>query len=99
MVLAAELLRRAVSIWVARRIIEPLRRKEQRMNNTPAYEKEITNDLPTGLPSRYTAGGKTLFVAYGCALLERRTPKSYIYYIVIYIVWNSFCIFYGWELQ
>lgn len=52
------------------------------MNNTPAYEKEITNDLPTGLPSRYTAGGKTLFVAYGCALLERRTPKSYIYYIV-----------------
>lgn len=49
------------------------------MKHTPAYENEIMKELPIGIPARYIAGGNPIFTAYGCALIERRTVKSYIY--------------------
>ena len=47
--------------------------------DTPAYLNEITTTLPQGTPARYLATGTPLFCAYGCALLERQTAKSYVY--------------------
>ena len=47
--------------------------------NTPAHTSEIMTGLPPGTPARYTTSGKPLFTAYGCALLERQTAKSYVY--------------------
>ncbi len=45
----------------------------------PAYASEITTNLPPDTPARYLAGGRPLFTAYGCALLERETAKSHVY--------------------
>ena len=35
--------------------------------------------LPPGTPARFLAGGKPVFTAYGCALLEREKENGYIY--------------------
>ena len=43
------------------------------------YKREISYDLPPGIPARYLVDGNFLFTAYGCALLERQTAKSNIY--------------------
>lgn len=43
------------------------------------YTQEISYELPAGIPARYLAGGTPLFTAFGCALVERRTPKSFVY--------------------
>lgn len=43
------------------------------------YEQEISYTLPPNVPPRYLTGGKYIFTAYGCALLERQTEKSYVY--------------------
>jgi ATP-dependent DNA helicase DinG len=47
--------------------------------DTPACINEINTTLPQGTPARYLSAGTPLFCAYGCALLERRTAKSYVY--------------------
>ncbi|MDL2238488.1 ATP-dependent DNA helicase [Christensenellaceae bacterium OttesenSCG-928-K19] len=47
--------------------------------DTPAILTEISTTLPPGTPARYISNGRPLFAAYGCALLERRTAKSYVY--------------------
>ncbi|MDL2258452.1 ATP-dependent DNA helicase, partial [Eubacteriales bacterium OttesenSCG-928-K08] len=47
--------------------------------HTPAHIAEITTTLPPGTPARHLANGTPLFAAYGCALLERQTAKSYAY--------------------
>lgn len=47
-----------------------------------AYDRhlrEISYKIPGDIPPRYLAGGTPLFIAYGCALVERQTAKSYIY--------------------
>lgn len=43
------------------------------------YKQELTYDLPPNIPTRYLTGGKYIFTAYGCALLERQTEKGYVY--------------------
>lgn len=60
------------------RTIEPLNGKGSTLD-TPAILSEITATLPPGTPARYLSGGAPLFAAYGCALLERRTAKNYVY--------------------
>ena len=40
---------------------------------------EITYELPPCIPTRYLMDGRPIFAAYGCALLERQTAKSYVY--------------------
>lgn len=47
--------------------------------DTPAYLTEITATLPPDTPARYLSNGTPIFAAYGCALLERQTAKSYVY--------------------
>ena len=46
---------------------------------TNIYKREISYDLPPGIPARYLADGNFVFTAYGCALLERQTTKSHVY--------------------
>lgn len=46
---------------------------------TNIYKREISYDLPLGIPARYLADGDFVFTAYGCALLERHTTKSHVY--------------------
>lgn len=41
--------------------------------------REISYDLPPGVPARYFSGGTPIFTAYGCALVERQTAKSFVY--------------------
>lgn len=43
------------------------------------YKHEISYDLPQEVPKRYLVNGTLVFTAYGCALLERQTVKSYVY--------------------
>ena len=50
--------------------------QEQAYDN---YDQEISYTLPTNIPSRYLSGGKHIFTAYGCALLERQTEKGHVY--------------------
>lgn len=47
------------------------------MNFATAFE--ITQELPNGLPARYTKDGTPIFTAYGCVLLERWVGKGYAY--------------------
>lgn len=47
--------------------------------NDPVHASEVIYELPPGVPARLLNGGKFLFAAYGCALLERQTAKSYVY--------------------
>ncbi len=47
-----------------------------------ALSTKFTYTLPPNVPARFLSGGRYIFTAYGCALLERQTPKSFVYYIV-----------------
>lgn len=58
-----------------------LSREDRRLKNH-AYINEISKDVPPGTPARYLRGGKFLFAAYGCALLERQTEKGRVYIAV-----------------
>jgi len=40
---------------------------------------EVSRVIPDDIPTRYLANGEPLLIAFGCALLERDTGKSYIY--------------------
>lgn len=46
---------------------------------TDIYAREISYDMPHDVPPRFLAGGKPIFIAYGCALLERQTTMSHVY--------------------
>ncbi|MEA5003849.1 MAG: hypothetical protein VB081_10155, partial [Christensenella sp.] len=46
---------------------------------TDIYAREISYDMPPDIPPRFLAGGKPIFTAYGCALLERQTTRSHVY--------------------
>ncbi len=40
-------------------------------------KNEITYTLPNNVPARYLSGGRYIFTAYGCALLERDSGSSW----------------------
>ena len=42
-------------------------------------KREISRTIPDNIPDRYFLNGKPILTAYGCALLEMATGKSYIY--------------------
>ena len=48
------------------------------MDNTNQLS-EISHELPENVPSRYLSDGEFLFTAFGCALMERATKRSYVY--------------------
>ena len=39
----------------------------------------LSHEIPSDTPMRYLAGGEPLFIAFGCALLEREAGSGYIY--------------------
>ena len=47
--------------------------------NQNIHAREISRELPDDIPRRYLTNGEPLFTAYGCALLERNTGKSWAY--------------------
>ena len=49
---------------------------------TRFYEQEISYDLPQDIPHRYLNGGKPLFIAFGCILIEFNKGRSWIYKVV-----------------
>jgi len=42
-------------------------------------QREISRTIPDNIPARYLSNGKPILTAFGCALVERDTGKSYIY--------------------
>lgn len=50
------------------------------MNTQERHASEIIYKIPDNTPERHLSGGKFLFMAYGCAVLERQTPSGmYVY--------------------
>jgi Rad3-related DNA helicases len=43
------------------------------------HSQEISYDNLSAIPARHLTGGTPIFIAYDCALVERRTEKSHIY--------------------
>ena len=50
-------------------------------NAQERHMNEIIYELPANTPERYLTGGEFLFVAYGCAVLERQTPSGMYVYV------------------
>jgi len=51
-------------------------------NKHAHHASEIIYEYPANTPERYLQGGKFLFMAYGCAIIERLTPGGVYAYIV-----------------
>ena len=55
------------------------------MKNTNKHDhhaSEIIYEYPVDTPEKYLQGGKFLFMAYGCAVIERQMPNGMYIYIV-----------------
>ena len=46
------------------------------------HASEIVYEYPADTPEKYLQGGRFLFTAYGCAIIERRMPNGMYIYIV-----------------
>ena len=44
-----------------------------------AILSEVSRDIPSDIPARLTRGGRPMFTAYGCVLLETETDSSFVY--------------------
>jgi len=51
-------------------------------NKHAHHAREIIYSYPPNTPEKYLQGGKFLFMAYGCAIIERQTPSGAYVYIV-----------------
>ena len=52
-------------------------------NDIARHLSEILYELPANTPERHLSAGKFLFMAYGCALLERQTPAGMFVYTAV----------------